>query len=215
MDLNADMKKLFTIGYSPHTLESFISVLKKHQIEVVADVRSVPFSQYNPAFNCNFFSEALKENKISYVFLGKECGARISDRNCYRDGRVDYNLVAKSSDFQDGLNRIRNGLRKFRIALMCAEKDPITCHRTILICKNLRDVNFTIQHIMSDGSLEEQSCSEKRLLRLFGLDQADLFTSRSAQLEEAYDRQAGKIAYKEDQMKETGILNEDFEDGQI
>ena len=188
--------ELFTIGYSPHILDSFLRVLHKHQITAVADVRSSPYSQFKPEFNKDQLAEFLNKNGIAYVFLGDLCGARVEDPSCYVNGKVDYTLVAENPKFKEGLKRIINGMEKYRIALMCAEKDPITCHRTILICRNLTDKGINIKHIMSNGRTEDHKDSEQRLLKLFGLNHPDMFRSEQQRLNDAYIRQGEKIAYE-------------------
>ncbi|RPH47295.1 MAG: DUF488 domain-containing protein [Desulfobacteraceae bacterium] len=188
--------QLYTIGYSPHTLDSFLHLLKKYQITALADVRSLPYSQYKPEFNKESFSAFLKANNIAYVFLGEQCGARVNDLSCYVNGKVDYNLVAKSQNFRNGLDRILKGMEKYRIVLMCAEKDPITCHRTILICRSLFTEKIDIKHILDNGEVEAHESSEHRLLNLYKLNQQDLFRSKQQKLDYAYSRQGEEIAYQ-------------------
>jgi uncharacterized protein (DUF488 family) len=188
--------ELFTIGYSPHTLDSFLRLLKKYQITALADVRSSPYSQYKPEFNKESLSAFLKANNIAYVFLGDQCGARVKDLSCYVNGKVDYKLVAKSQNFNKGLERIKTGMEKYRIVLMCAEKDPITCHRTILICRSLFALNINIKHILANGEVEDHKSFEYRLMNLFKLNQQDFFRSEQQRLDDAYARQGEEIAYK-------------------
>lgn len=190
------MTELFTIGYSPHVLESFLRILKKYKITAVADVRSSPYSQFKPEFNKDKFSEFLVRNGIAYVFLGDFCGARVEDPSCYVNGKVDYARVAESPKFKEGLKRIINGMDNFRIALMCAEKDPITCHRTILVCRNLTSKDINIKHILSNGRTEDHKESEQRLLKHFKLNHPDMFRSEQQRLNDAYSRQGKKIAYE-------------------
>lgn len=190
------MNELFTIGYSPHTLDSFLRILVKYQITAVADVRSSPYSQFKPEFNKDSFSNFLKNQKIAYVFLGDYCGARVEDKNCYVNGKVDYNLVSSSPKFKDGLERIKKGMEKYRIVLMCAEKDPITCHRSILICRNMSGDNIVIKHILSNGMFEEHKYSEQRLMKIFNLNQPNLFLTYKQRLDDAYSRQGKKISYE-------------------
>lgn len=190
------MNELFTIGYAPHTLDSFLSILKKYKITVLVDVRSSPYSKFKPEFNQESFKKFLKAHDIAYVFLGNYCGARVEDQSCYVNGKVDYSLVAENPKFKEGLVRIKKGLEKFCIALMCAEKDPITCHRTILICRNLVLPGMKIKHILGSGDLEEHNDSEHRLMKIFKLNRPDLFRSEHQRLEEAYSRQGEKIAYE-------------------
>jgi uncharacterized protein (DUF488 family) len=190
------MINIFTIGYSTYSLEQFISTLKKHSITAIVDVRSSPYSKFKPEFNRNTLQSALNEHEIEYVFLGEFCGARIDDPSCYQDGKVDFNIVAKSDKFKIGINRILSGVNKYTVALMCAEKDPVTCHRFVLICKNLKDDNINLFHILENSKIEKHSESEFRLLKLHKLDQPELFRTHEQRLHDAYNRQGSKIAYK-------------------
>ena len=194
--MNPDKKTIYTIGYAPYTLDTFVNILKKYKISAIVDVRSSPYSQFKSEFNRETLKNFLKVNQITYVFLGDYCGARVEDPSCYVNGKVDYKLVAKNRKFKEGLERIKKGMEKFRIALMCAEKDPITCHRTILICRNLLTAGIKIQHILSNGKIEEHGDSENRLMKLFNLDQPELFRNEQQRLEDAYCRQGEKIAYE-------------------
>lgn len=207
------MNQLFTIGYSNHTNESFVLILQKHGINAIVDVRSAPYSKFKPEFNKKNLTGYLKRYNIEYVFLGKECGARFDSPDCYINGRADYNLIAKHTNFLNGLNRIQNGLQTYKIALMCAEKDPVNCHRMILICRNLKKRGINIFHIIDNNLTETQSDSEKRLLRLFAFDQLALFQSDEEQLSQAYDMQGKKIAYKDDTHDPNTGEKEEFNSG--
>lgn len=195
------MNKLYTIGYSSFEIPEFIETLQKNEVSAVADVRSSPYSKFKPDFNRGNLKTSLKKNNIEYVFLGDYCGARISDPSCYVDGKASYTLIKEKEKFKVGLNRIIKGLEKYSIALLCAEKDPITCHRNILICRNLKQFDIEIFHILSVNKIEKNSQSEERLLKLFNLEQNDLFLERGDLIEEAYNRQGDLIAYSE--MEET------------
>jgi uncharacterized protein (DUF488 family) len=142
------MNELFTRGYSKHSLESFLATIQKYRINAIVDVRSIPFSKFKPEFNKDTLYNYLKSNNIEYVFLGNECGARFDDPKCYRNGKADYKLISKHRKFQEGLNRIQEGSKKYKIAIMCAEKDPINCHRMILICRNLKHTGLKIFHVL-------------------------------------------------------------------
>ncbi len=189
------MHELYTIGHSTHSLEQFLALLKMHQITAVGDVRSDPYSRFNPQFNREPFQRELKQNGVAYVYLGRELGPRSDDPECFRNGKVSYELLAKTDLFQEGLKRIRQGMRTYRISLMCSEKDPIACHRTILVCRHLRDPNVCIRHILDDGALEENDAALARLKELLKLPERDLFTSSEEMTERAYTLQGGKIAY--------------------
>jgi len=204
------MIELFTIGYSDHSLESFVAILKKHRISAIADVRSIPYSKFNPGFNQDTLSRYLKVNNIAYVFLGHQCGARFDDPSCYKNGKADYRLISKHPRFKDGLDRIRRGAIKYKVALMCAEKDPINCHRMILVCRNLKDDQIRIKHILDINRVEDQFESEKRLLKVFKLDQPELFRDQNDLIEKAYDKQSEKIAFKEELYSNNEKNGEDY-----
>src|ERR1700733_10047901 len=162
-------KTIFTIGHSTHTLEYFLSLLTKHGIQAVGDVRSVPYSQRNPQFNREPLMQRLRAADIAYVFLGKELGARSDNSGCYIDGKVQYNYLAKEPAFLQGLGRLRKGIESHRVALMCAERDPLACHRTILVCRALRSPDLEIDHILADGAVETNVAAEKRLMLMLNL----------------------------------------------
>lgn len=189
------MPELFTIGHSTHPIDEFIGLLKMHGITAVADVRSDPYSRYNPQFNRENLQPELKRHGIAYVFLGKELGPRSDDPGCYEDGKVSYRRLARTTLFQEGLDRVRQGMASYRIALMCSEKDPVSCHRTILLCRHLRESGTRILHILEDGSIEENDALIRRLMELLKLSDKDLFTTPEEMVERAYDIQGEKIAF--------------------
>ena len=208
-------KKLFTIGHSRHSFPQFLDLLKKHQISAVCDVRSTPYSRLHPHFNREQLRQELKRLDIAYVFLGKELGGRSSDSSCFdAEGRVQYERIAEKDEFLQGLERVSEGAKTHRIALMCVEKDPLTCHRTILVCRHLRrEGDLSILHILEDGQTESHEESEMRLLRLARMEQGDLFKSFQEQLEEAYDYQGRRIAYREQPSKASSEEDEELEYG--
>jgi len=178
-------------------MQRIIELLTLHDVTAVADVRSHPYSRFNPQFNRESFHANLKTAGISYVFLGRELGARTQDRGCYVDGTVQYDLVARTGSFQEGLARIVEGVRSQSIALLCAEKDPLACHRSILICRHLANRGIGAQHILDDGRLESHDQALARLLVELGLAGGDLFRTRDDLIVEAYDRRGRQIAYTE------------------
>jgi uncharacterized protein (DUF488 family) len=191
---------VFTIGHSNLEFAKFAALLKQHDIQAVADVRSSPYSQYNPQFNREPLQRALRERGISYVFLGAELGARRSEPECYVNGRADYSLIAEAPAFIRGVDRITQGAAKMRIAIMCAEKDPLDCHRCILVSPRLRERGIEVRHILSDGTLESHEQTENRLAQLFDLHERELFRSSGEIVAEAYRLQGEKIAYQEDAL---------------
>ncbi|NES17995.1 MAG: DUF488 domain-containing protein [Symploca sp. SIO3E6] len=202
--------ELFTIGHSNHTIEDFISLLQQHGVTALADVRSHPYSRFLPHFKRQELKAALSKAKINYVFLGQELGARPNNQDCYVNGKAVYEKIAATELFQEGIQRLLKGLEKQRISLMCAEKDPLTCHRAILVCQHLRDSNLQINHILKDGMLESHHELETRMLSKHGLMikeqpiQLSLFDNELAQpltreesLKQAYQLQGDEIAYVE------------------
>ena len=87
-----------------------------------------------------------------------------------------------------------------RVAMMCAEKDPLDCHRCILVSPRLRERGIEVRHILSDGTLESHEQTETRLAQLFDLHERELFRSSGEVVAEAYRLQGEKIAYQEDAL---------------
>lgn len=189
------MSRIFTIGHSTHDFAKFLGLLQQHGIEVVADVRSRPFSRF-PWFCGPALKKELKANDVRYVFLGDELGARRVEREVYIGPRADYELIARTPMFQAGIERVREGVAKFRVALMCAEKYPLDCHRTVLVCRHAKEF-AELFHIHADGRLESHEEAEIRMMSRFVSPEGDMFRSRIELLNEAYKRRGEEINYIE------------------
>jgi uncharacterized protein (DUF488 family) len=187
--------EIYTVGHSTQSIEKFIGLLQKHCVTAIADVRSAPYSRFNPQFNREELRRSLKTNGIRYVFLGKELGARSDDESCYIDDKVRYKLLAKTPLFQSGIDRVIEGAETHKIALMCSEKDPLDCHRTILVSRELSSRGANVTHILQDGSTELHGAAVRRLIAKMGLGEADMFRSEELTVEDAYDKQGERIAY--------------------
>jgi uncharacterized protein (DUF488 family) len=190
---------VFTIGHSTHSLDAFVTLLKSHNVTALADVRSVPFSRFNPHFNKDALKAKLDELGIKYVFLGNELGARSDDRSCYVNGRIQYARLSRTKSFVQGVDRVVRGAREYRIALMCAEKEPLECHRTLLVARALDKKGIGVTHILGDGKLEAHSDTLERLVDVVGLV-PDFFHSRKELVAQALARQEEKIAYVDDRL---------------
>ncbi len=188
-------KTIFTIGHSNHPLDWFLSLLSRHEITFVCDVRSFPYSKTNPQFSSDPLIKELKANKLSYEFLGKELGARSDDPKMYENGKVRYERLAETDSFQNGLRIVRDIAASQRVALLCAEKDPLYCHRMVLVGRYLDEAGIEVLHILADGSLEKQKDSLIRLSRLLNLAENDFFKSQEEILADVYAMQAERIAY--------------------
>ncbi len=187
---------IYTIGHSVHSVETFLALLAKTGISAIADVRSVPFSRRQPQFTQHALRERLASGRLSYVFLGSELGGRGADDSMYdKQGRVQYRRIAESAGFREGLRRVRSGSARMRVALMCAESEPLECHRGILISRLLVAQGASVVHIHADGHLETHIDAECRLLRVMGLHEPDLFRTHEEMLADAYERQEARIAY--------------------
>jgi len=189
--------RVFTIGHSNHLQDHFIALLRQHKITAVCDVRSKPYSRMNPQFNREPLEQALEKHGIAYRFLGKELGARSDDETCYIGGTVQYNRLAGTALFQSGLKRVQQGAKQdFQIALMCAEKEPLECHRSILVARHLAALGLNVEHIHADGSLEPHGSALTRLALMLHLPEYDLFHSHEELLDEIYRQQERRIAYE-------------------
>jgi uncharacterized protein (DUF488 family) len=186
---------VLTIGHSTQPLERLVALLVRHGVTAVADVRSQPYSRYSPDFNKESLEPALKANGVAYVFLGRELGARPDDRSLYDEGRVSWERLRASALFQAGLDRVVDGAVRVSIALLCAEKDPLECHRTLLVGRALEERGVAIAHIHADGRLETSDEAMSRLLAMFKMPEADLFRGRDELVAEACDRQAKRITF--------------------
>jgi len=134
-------------------------------------------------------------------FLGAELGARSEDPACLEGGRVRYELVAQTDLFRAGLERVREGMKHFRVALMCAEKDPMDCHRTILVARQLERLGMDIRHIDAEGGLESQAAVMQRVLLALKLPEEDLFHSRAEMLTSAYEMQGERLCYAPEEAR--------------
>lgn len=197
--MNRDMENsVLTIGHSNHPWEAFAALLERHGVGAVADVRSAPYSRFNPHFDRETLAGALKGRGMAYVYLGRELGGR--DPECYEGGRIRYDRIARTERFRDGIERVVRGAREHRIALMCAEKEPLDCHRTLLVAPALEREGIDVMHVHADGVLEPNAEAMDRLLDKFDLrPDGDLFRRpREELVAEAIALQARRVAHTDD-----------------
>ncbi len=148
---------LYTIGHSNHPFDTFLDLLRLHRIDVLADVRTQPFSQFSPQFNRENLRSAIVSASLQYVFLGDSLGGRPDGDDLYDDrGHVLYYRVAQSERFNRGIDRLLSGMEKYRVAIMCSEEDPAVCHRFLLVTRVLDQRGIDIQHIRGDGQLQSE-----------------------------------------------------------
>jgi uncharacterized protein (DUF488 family) len=186
--------RIYTIGYSPFSVERLIDLFRQYSITAVCDVRSMPYSRYKPEFNKAHLEKSLASWDIKYFFLGKSLGGRPDDPELYENGRVNFRRLEQSSMFLHGLDSLKGIVQEYTTVLLCAEKDPITCHRTILVCRQLRNY-FDIVHILEDGTEEANRDTERRLVKYLNIPTDDLFRTEEELIRDAYDQQGKKIAF--------------------
>jgi uncharacterized protein (DUF488 family) len=202
MNTHADTARpLFTIGHSNLELEVFLALLGHHGVQTLGDVRSRPASFRFPQFNREPLEAGLSSVGIRYEFLGETLGGRPADMRVYReDGLVDYAACRRAADFIEGIERALALSRASVAALMCAEEDPLQCHRFLMICPALLERGISPVHIRRGGTLESQSEAEDRLLVLHGFEDVtsnSLFVSgRDAALEDALVLQSKDYAFR-------------------
>jgi uncharacterized protein (DUF488 family) len=191
-----DTPTVLTLGHSSHPWPAFVQLLQANEVAMILDVRSMPASRRYPQFNRGAFERGLKAAGIGYRFLGDRLGGRPKDTVCYAGGAVDYARVAATQAFRDGLDEAAAAARERRCCLLCAEKDPIDCHRAILVARHLAPKGFAISHIHADGRIESQAEFEQRLI---DSNEASLFAGvedRRAVLPLAYNLRGRKIAFR-------------------
>ena len=203
--VNPPPPAVLTVGHSNHPWDVFVGLLQRHAVTTLVDVRSVPYSRFNPQFNRNRLERELPPCGVHYVFLGRELGARSDDPACYDEtGRVQYDRLARKPAFRRGLDRIMEETARCRVALMCAEKEPLSCHRTILVAPALERRGVEIKHILADGTLEPHAHALQRLIDSLKLPPTDLFRSRRALIAEALARRAARIGYVNPELATVG-----------
>lgn len=193
---------LFTIGHSNHEIEAFIGLLRRHGVSALGDVRSHPYSRFVPQYSREPLKAALAQAGVAYVFLGKELGARSENPACYRQGKVQYDCLAREPRFAAGIRRVMKGIQRYSIALMCAEKDPLECHRSLLVARKLFEAGVEIAHIHADGSVESHRALETRLLAVCKLPEGDMLNQREELVSEAYAIQGDRVAYQDKGMEQ-------------
>lgn len=198
------MGELFTIGHSQYHTNYFISLLNKYGIDYVLDVRSTPYSNYAQQYNKENICNELSATNIIYSFMGKYFGARPQNIELYtKEGFLDFESVRETQEFNKGIQNVILGLSQgYKIALMCTEKDPMDCHRAILVARAFEPYGIYAKHILPDGRILTQQQLNEQLLQKYFPDrkQLSLFTytkqkSEEEYLAEAYQKRTAEIGY--------------------
>jgi len=194
---------IYTVGHSNLELAELAGALRKFSVDLLADVRSLPRSMRHPQFSRDNLEEGLRDAGLRYLFLGDELGGRPADPKLYAsNGLVDYRARRACRDFQSGIERVMDEARRAPLALLCAEEDPLTCHRFLMITPELTLRGIAPLHIRKGGTLESQAEAEDRLLathEMAAFAGASLFPAdRASALEDALAVQAEKCAFRAD-----------------
>ena len=206
------MKDIYTIGYSCFEIEDFIKVLKKYNITCLVDVRSNPYSKFYVDYNKENLQNILKSNGIIYRNYKIEFGAHQEDLQYYADGYLDFSKYTKSESFREGVKKIETGIKMdYTFALMCAEKDPSTCHRNIMVAREFYKLGYVIKNILSDNSYELQEDIEQRLVDEFFPDRNQIsFFSENLSWEDmvhrSYKYRNSEIGYRLDDAYRVNLL---------
>lgn len=195
---------VYTVGYSGFSIDDFINVLQENGITCLIDVRSIPSSQYFLDYNKTNLIATLEKNGIIYRNYTNEFGARQSNRKYYTNDILDFEKFIVSDAFQNGIHKVKEGIKLgYSFAFMCAEKDPLNCHRAIMVGQGFKKAGFNILHIHADKSKESQEELEQRLLDLYfdNRNQMNLFQRISSDdelIQESYRLRNKEIGYKLD-----------------
>ncbi len=195
----AESLSCYTIGHSNYDLYQFIKLLKPHNINLIVDVRSYPYSKYVSHFNKDELKSSLEEENISYLFMGDKIGGKYNDPDLlFSDGSVNYTKVSQTSKFIDGIQNVIEEIKNGKIlAIMCSEKDPFDCHRFVLVSHQLEKNGITVKHILGNGDIILNEILEEKLIHQYNMDyqQTTLFgtvKTKAEALEEAYVETIGR-----------------------
>ena len=177
------------LGHSNHPTDGFLELLTRHGIQEVIDVRSTPYSRFAPQFNMKRLAPALAQADIQYIFLGHQLGGRPNNPAHYdHSGKAQYQLMATTPQFRAGIDHVINATTRRRTTILCSERDPLSCHRTLLVSRELALQGFDIRHILPTGEWEDHRKSIDQLAQLLGL------TGKN-HLDRAIDLQSARVAY--------------------
>ncbi len=187
---------IFTVGHSDQDADSFVELLSRYDVTAVVDVRSHPGSSWAPQFNRASLRDRLKKSGIRYAFMGEQLGVRSQVPSHFQDGRISYERLAESAEFQQGLSQVVRASAQQQLALMCSEGDPLRCHRSILIAPALEQAGITVKHILRSGDSAAHAELLERLLREENLAQPDLFESYDVRIKVALAKRERAIAWR-------------------
>ena len=202
--------EIFAIGHSNYPYDKLINMIKKYDINCVVDIRETPYSKYNIQYNKEAFNESLRNSGFLYIYMGKEFGAKRTNKDVYtQEGYADFEKVAKEDIFLNGIERLKKGCQMgYRIVLLGAMQEPIRCHRSILVGKVLNKEGFDVKYIMHEGNLAYQEDIEESLLDKYFSDRKQLSIdnllgsalTRGEMIQEGYKLANKEIGYRTEKL---------------
>ena len=202
--------EIFAIGHSNYPYDKLINMIKKYDINCVVDIRETPYSKYNIQYNKEAFNEFLRNSGFLYIYMGKEFGAKRTNKDVYtQEGYADFEKVAKEDIFLNGIERLKKGCQMgYRIVLLGAMQEPIRCHRSILVGKVLNKEGFDVKYIMHEGNLAYQEDIEESLLDKYFSDRKQLSIdnllgsalTREEMIQEGYKLANKEIGYRTEKL---------------
>ena len=187
---------LFTIGHSNIPAGRFMALLYEAGVDAVADVRSTPHSRFFPWFSRKNLEARLAAEGMAYLPCGETLGGRPRDQSLYRDGIADYEAMAQQDEFRESVTRLQSDASRRRVCLMCAEREPLDCHRCLLVARALSQQGLSIGHILHDGAIEAHAVTEQRLMDWSAAGDDLFVTGQTQRLAAAYQRRARAVAYR-------------------
>ena len=202
--------EIFAIGHSNYPYDKLINMIKKYDINCVVDIRETPYSKYNIQYNKEAFNESLRNSGFLYIYMGKEFGAKRTNKDVYtQEGYADFEKVAKEDIFLNGIERLKKGCQMgYRIVLLGAMQEPIRCHRSIMLGKYLNEKGFDVKYIMHEGNLAYQEDIEESLLDKYFSDRKQLSIdnllgsalTREEMIQEGYKLANKEIGYRTEKL---------------
>jgi uncharacterized protein (DUF488 family) len=172
-------------------------------VGLIADVRTVPYSRFCPWFSQKQLAAALSAAGVDHMAMGETLGGRPREDRLYRNGVANYEAMAIEPQYHAGIDRVLDITARRRVCILCAEREPLDCHRCLLVARTLAERGVGVGHILHDGTIEPHAATEQRLLAL--VDQSDdderghdLFASgQHERLAAAYRRRAHAVAFRQ------------------
>ena len=198
--------EIFTIGHSNYPVEKLIKMLKHFHIDCVVDIRGTPYSKYNIQYNKETIQYTLRTAGFIYIYMAKEFAAKRENKVSYNnEGYSDFEKVIREEDFLNGIRRLKAGCEKgYTIALLGAMQDPIRCHRSILVGRELINHGFNVKHILDDYSLASQKDIDEYIIDKYYRDGVQLsldnlsrdILSKDDMIKEGYRKANKEIGYR-------------------